>query len=312
MVIISGKDLGAWRHRQLAALPHQVGRARSHHSVETLAFELDWLLQELTELDRLALKLDNLDAQSAVQSTRSLAEIEHLWRQRIEACVPVQYLVGQVTWRHFQLRVTPAVLIPRPETELIVDIVLDVAQNPTSLALSNLKQSVWADLGTGSGAIALGLADAFPESYGYAVDISPEALEIARENAHRYHLADRITFLQGSWFEPLANLRGQLSLIVSNPPYIPTPIIGDLQPEVVRHEPHLALDGGEDGLNAIRQLVQTAHCYLQPGGLLILECMAGQGEAIQSLLEAAGRYCDITIHRDWAKFDRFVLAYARA
>ncbi len=280
--------------------------ALKHHSIETLEMELNWLLREVTSLDRLSLRLETFRSQPTIDCARSLAELDQLWLQRLQDCVPVQYLVGRVTWRHFQLQVSPAVLIPRPETELIIDCIIEATQN-----LPRLRQGAWADLGTGSGAIALGLVDAFPEINGHAVDISPEALAIATQNARNLKLDDRIRFLQGSWFEPLADRKAQLSGIVSNPPYIPSPMVAQLQPEVMRHEPRLALDGGMDGLDAIRHLIHHAHRYLKPGGLFIMECMAGQGIAIQALLQADGHYQNVTIHQDWANLDRFTVAYAK-
>jgi release factor glutamine methyltransferase len=216
----------------------------------------------------------------------------------------VQYLVERSPWRQFELRVTPAVLIPRPETELLID--LAIAAAPPAL-----QQGHWADLGTGSGAIAIGLATAFPQATIHAVDQSSEALAIAQDNAQRCERLDHIRFYQGSWFEPLHDLRGQLNGLVSNPPYIPTALLDTLQPEVVRHEPQMALDGGEDGLDCIRHLIHHAPDYLQPNGLWLVEMMAGQAEAVSALLEAQGGYKQISIHSDLAGIERFALAYRR-
>lgn len=268
--------------------------------------EVDWLLQSLSSLDRLSLKLESFRQREAISLQVSLQELSDRWQQRIDAAVPVQYLAGVVPWRQFQLRVSPAVLIPRPETELIIDRVAEAIHESPELATGH-----WADLGTGSGAIAIGLADLMPNATIHAVDQSESALAIARQNATECGFGDRIQFYHGSWFEPLHAYQRQLCGMVSNPPYIPSSVIPTLQPEVVRHEPHAALDGGSDGLDCIRQLVDTAPIYLKPNGLWLIEMMAGQSQAIATLLQQNGSYTAIKIHNDLAGFDRFALAYCR-
>jgi release factor glutamine methyltransferase len=213
--------------------------------------EVDWLLQA-AGLDRLALRLESFKTNPDLQLNYSLSELDQLWQRRLQQRVPVQYLVGAVFWRQFALTVSPDVLIPRPETELLIDLAHAAAKQ------TPLQQGDWADLGTGSGAIAIGLADAFPQARIHAVDQSSNALGIAQQNAQHLGMADRIQFYRGSWFDPLQHLHGQLSGIVSNPPYIPRSMIAELQPEVVHHEPHLALDGGTDGLDCIRHLIAHA------------------------------------------------------
>jgi release factor glutamine methyltransferase len=196
------------------------------------------------------------------------------------------------------------VLIPRPETEFLIDLVLAIKNSSPHLA-----EGHWADLGTGSGAIALGLADALPQAVIHAVDRSIEALTIAQANARSHGLSEHVQFYHGSWFEPLTPLKGKLSGMVSNPPYIPSPMIPELQPEVTCHEPHLALDGGEEGLACIRHLITTAPDYLVSGGVWLIEMMAGQAAAVMELLQAQGQYRDMQVHQDLAGVDRFALAY---
>jgi release factor glutamine methyltransferase len=267
-------------------------------------FEVDWLLMEVSDLDRLALRMGgNEQTPPNIALKMTFAELQRLWQQRITDRVPVQYLIGHSHWRQFTLKVSPAVLIPRPETELIIDLVLEAVKSQPELATGT-----WVDLGTGSGAIAIGLADALPDATIHAVDISPEALAIAIENARSYGFDDRITFHQGRWFEPIAALQGKLAGVISNPPYIPTDTILTLEPEVRQHEPHLALDGGDDGLDDIRHLVTRGQEFLQPGGLWLVEFMAGQGVAVRQLLEQAA-YEQIRIVNDLAGYDRFALAY---
>jgi len=164
-------------------------------------------------------------------------------------------------------------------------------------------------LGTGSGAIAIGLASVFPSAKIHAVDRSASALAIAQSNAQNLGYGDRIQFYLGDWWEPLASLEGQVSGMVSNPPYIPSSLIPQLQPEVANHEPHSALDGGDDGLDCICHLVATAPNYLRSGGVWLIELMAGQAEAVCELLWQQGNYIDVRVYADLAGIERFALAY---
>ena len=297
---VSGQELWQWRDEACAAA-----------TAAAISFaEVDWLLQELAGLDRLTLRLESFKHWPQVQLRLSLPELTELWQKRIEARVPVQYLAGTAPWRQFNLTVSPAVLIPRPETELIIDLAVVAAQSSIP-ELGSSAAEVWADLGTGSGAIAIGLATAFPKATVYAVDCSPDAIAVAQKNATDLGLGDRMQFRQGAWFQPLAGLEGQLRGMVSNPPYIPSGMVSSLQPEVAWHEPHLALDGGEDGLDCIRHLVATAPTYLKPGGIWLIEMMAGQAEQVVELLERQGDYDRIQVHADLAGIDRFVLAHRR-
>lgn len=293
--VTSGAALWQWRRQaQREAIASAIA-----------ATEVDWLLQAVSDLEPLQLKLETFKDRAAIPLTYSLDELTARWQQRIERRVPIQYLAGIVHWRQFTLAVSPAVLIPRPETELLIDLAIAAADQ------TDLPQGHWVDLGTGSGAIALGVADVFPAATIHAVDCSDPALAIARQNAQTTGFANRIQFYSGSWFQPLTQLQGKLSGIVSNPPYIPTSIVPELQIEVSRHEPHLALDGGSDGLDCVRHLVVTAPTYLQAGGLWLVELMVGQAIAVAELLEAQGQYQTIQIHSDLAGLERFVSAIRR-
>jgi release factor glutamine methyltransferase len=296
---ITGRELWAWRRWAVdMATAHAVSQR-----------EVDWLLKSVANLDSLTLRLESIAADQVIEISMSLDCLSALWIDRVEHHKPVQYLVKKTFWRDFELIVSPAVLIPRPETESIIDI---------ALAASNSiqKQGIWVDLGTGSGAIAIGLARVMPAAKIFAVDISNTALDIAKINATRLGVIagaaslveNRINFSQGSWWSSLAQLQNQVAGMISNPPYIPAAAVLQLQPEVVKHEPHLALDGGWDGLDAIRLLVDTAPEYLQPGGIWLIEMMAGQGAAVVELLARQGSYTDIEIIDDLAGLDRFVLA----
>jgi release factor glutamine methyltransferase len=276
-----------------------------YQGLKTDVTAAEWLLLTLTDVDKLSLRLGTLIDRPSVQLDRPWPEILDLWRQHLDRRVPIQYLVGTAPWRDWELQVSPAVLIPRPETELIIDIVLE---HTTAASQSGH----WLDLGTGSGAIAIGLAAALPQATIHAVDYSGAALAIARQNITNAGLIDRIHLYAGSWWQPLNHLSGQVMGMVSNPPYIPTALVSDLQPEVALHEPHLALDGGADGLVAIRELVNTAPDFLVAGGLWLVEMMAGQGLAVVELLKQQGQYRDIQIINDWAGLDRFVVAWRQS
>lgn len=296
---LAGIELWQWRKQaQAQAIAAQIPIA-----------EIDWLLRE-AGLDSLSLRLELFKQQPQIKLERSLSELNQLWQRRIQQQVPVQYLVGKTVWRQFSLQVSPAVLIPRPETELLIDLAKSAAPQ-TGEIQPGLQSGNWADLGTGSGAIAIGLADAFPAATIHAVDRSEAALKVAQKNAQQLGLSDRIHFYTGSWFEPLNHLKGQLAAMISNPPYIPTNLIQTLQPEVARHEPHSALDGGADGLNDIRHLIKTAPHYLRSNGFWLIEMMAGQAATVAELLHQQGDYQSIQIYPDLAGIARFALAYRR-
>ena len=268
--------------------------------------EIDWLLQELTNLDRLSLRLKSFLHQPRIEMKTTLDQLERLWQLRVQKRLPVQYLVGRSHWRNFTLKVSPDVLIPRPETECIIDLAKDaVPKSPDP----HLSFGHWVDLGTGSGAIALGLAEVFPQATIHAVDLSSRALAIAQENALNLGLAKTIKFYQGSWWSPIDVLKGKISGMVSNPPYIPSDLISSLQLEVAHHEPHLALDGGDDGLDDIRYLIKTAPLYLVSGGIWLIEMMAGQADKVSKMLQEEGNYHNINIFNDLAGIERFALAY---
>ncbi len=265
--------------------------------------EVAWLLREVAGLDSLSLHLKSYQDLLAIPLTCSLSDLTQLWQRRISERLPVQYIAGVTHWRDLTLKVTPAVLIPRPETELLIDLVSQVVQKEPFL-----EQNYWVDLGTGSGAIAISLARVLTKTKIYAVDASEAALQVAEENIERYGLSQRINLVQGSWWSPLDGLKDSVRGMVSNPPYIPRGLIEGLQAEVRDHEPHLALDGGEDGLEAISHLVQTAPKYLCSGGVWLIEMMINQGSFVVKLLEEQGCYKQIEIFKDLAGIERYVLA----
>lgn len=290
---VSGLELSKWRDAAMSAAA----------SANVSQVEVDWLLQEIAGLDRLALRLGSFKHRSSLQLKLPLQELSALWQQRLTESLPVQYITQIAPWRHFNIKVSHHVLIPRPETESLIDLAIAVTAD-----YPEIQQGHWADLGTGSGIIALGLCSAFTQAKIHAVDLSSEALSIARLNADNYGFSDRIQFHQGSWWQPLDFLKGKFSGMVSNPPYIPTSTLPELQPEVFKHEPHLALDGGNDGLECIRHLVETSSDYLKPGGIWLVEMMAGQADKVSQMLHNNSNYNKIEIHSDLAGIERFALA----
>ena len=209
-----------------------------------------------------------------------LDEYRDLVRRRAKS-EPVAYILGRKEFYGLELKTTPAALIPRPETEHLVDEALRLAKT-----LWPEEKIQAADIGSGSGAIALALAKHLPEADIQAVDVSDAALALAGENAASLGLESRITFRHGDLLEPLAGLR--FHLICANLPYIPTPEMATLMPDVGRHEPHLALDGGPQGLDLIARLLAAAPACLLPKGHILLEIWPDSFPALNTMAEAAG------------------------
>ncbi|SFM67954.1 [protein release factor]-glutamine N5-methyltransferase [Ectothiorhodospira mobilis] len=212
------------------------------------------------------------------------------WARRRAAGEPLAYLLGAREFWSLPLTVGPGVLVPRPDTETLVEAALGCIPEGQAWGV--------ADLGTGSGAIALALARERPQAAITATDRSPRALTQARENARRLGLAQRIRFLQGDWFEALAGAR--FHVLVSNPPYVAQ---GDPHLEALRHEPAEALIAGDDGLADLRLLAAGAPAHLLPGGWLLLEHGADQGAAVRALLAGAG-FTSVSTLQDLGGRDR--------
>lgn len=298
---LRGSELLAWRRLQLAG----GGRAA----------DLDWLLELAGGLSWTALQRLRLAPQRRLRLRADLQQLETLWSAHRDGAVPLQYLVGRCPWRDLELAVGPGVLIPRQETELLVELALAATRHPDSHGLyaaasppAIAAPSLWADLGTGSGCLAIALARAFPEARGWAVDLSPEALKQAQLNLQRQGLLERVSLLAGSWWQPLRPVWGRLQLVLANPPYIPSPLLATLDAVVRDHEPHLALDGGADGLDSVRLILAGAGSALAPGGLLLLEHHHDQSEAVLALMAAVGLE-QPTAHRDLEGVRRFASAF---
>jgi len=203
-----------------------------------------------------------------------------LIRKRVEGC-PVAYLVGRKEFFSLEFEVSPGVLIPRPDTEYVVDECLRLARGLTEPAVL--------DVGTGSGCLAIAVARQHKKAQVTATDVSPEALAVAERNARKHGVGERVRFVRGDLFAPLGPGE-RFDFVLSNPPYIPHADIANLAPGVRDYEPRLALDGGADGFAVIDRLVGEAPGHLKPGGYLIFEIGAGQEGPARARIEAHPGY----------------------
>jgi len=254
--------------------------------VSNARLEAEWLLCAALDLDRVGLYL-NFDrplSEAELTAYRSMVA-------RRAGREPLQYILGSQEFCGLEFAVTPAVLIPRHDSELLVEEAL-------SRAGANCRIL---DIGLGSGCIAVALAARLPGSEVCGVDNSPEALAVARDNAERNNV--RLTIMAGSLFAPVAGER--FDIIVSNPPYIPSGDLAGLEPEVREHEPRAALDGGADGLDFYRRIIPQAVGHLQPGGWLLVEVGVGQAAAVKELF-VVDNYAEIFSARDSGGIERVV------
>lgn len=233
-------------------------------------------------------------------------EEQQLFRRvlaRRTAREPLAYITGSKEFWSLDFLVTRDVLVPRPETECLVETALQlVGQGDESGSLRIL------DLGTGSGVVAVCLHKELPDAEIWATDISSAALDIARINGDRCGVGAMIHWLQGDLFAPLAGRTGSFKLIVSNPPYIRTGELASLAPEIHAWEPRSALDGGADGLNYYKRIIAEGHRYLAAGGHIVLEIGADMADKVARLFASTESYTEACVHRDYAGKDRVVAA----
>ncbi|KAJ0980461.1 hypothetical protein J5N97_008716 [Dioscorea zingiberensis] len=257
--------------------------------------ELSWLLEDATS-----------QSNGKILMRADLDELYRLWKERIEERKPFQYVVGCEHWRDLVLVVREGVLIPRPETEMLVDLVREV---------EGFSEGLWADLGTGSGALAVAIGRALEDKGRvFATDLSLDAVEVAGINVERYGLKDKVEIRHGSWFEPLKDVKGKLTGLVSNPPYIPSSDIPGLQAEVGRHEPKLALDGGMNGTDHLLHLCEESATALRPGGFFAFETNGNiQSELIANHMSTKWANCfhNVKTVLDFAGIKRFVTGFRR-
>ena len=269
--------------------------------------DAELLVLHASGIDRLRAYMDNPEADH-----RLLSRINRLVKRRA-AGEPLQYIIGHVDFLGLEIRVGKGVLIPRPETEMLVEeAIKTVKRNALSVKSSeqnpsafSLQSSAVLDLCTGSGCIALALAREFPDAKVYASDVSAKTLKYARDNAERNAIRN-VTFMKGSLFAPVS-VHMSFDLITANPPYIMTSDISGLQREVREWEPLRALDGGEDGLDFYRKIFSKAAGYLKACGWIFFELGFGQSEGVAEIAGGAG-FKNIEMIKDFAGIDRVLKA----
>ncbi len=256
--------------------------------------EAELLFTDILNCDRMSLYANKDLSLDKVKSSLVSAAL----KRRIQG-EPIQYILGKAEFMGLDFRVTPDVLIPRPETEILVETALKIVRMFKCLNVKML------DIGTGSGCIAISLAKFLKNIKVTATDISNVALEIANQNALFNNV--KINFLQADLFADYRLPVTDYDVIVSNPPYVPTQEIDTLQPEI-KYEPRLALDGGEDGLNFYRRIIHGAPRYLKKSGFLIMETGFGQKDAIKNIFQKSGAFKIIEWVKDYNNIDRVVVA----
>ena len=281
---ISGNKFLQWRKKMLLIGGRKV--------------DFDWLLDIAAGVSWGKLQQIILNPEQRFFLEIPIDEIEFIWISHLKNQTPLQYLISKCPWRDLELEVSVDALIPRQETEFLIDCALE--------KVSSLKCGRWADLGTGSGPLATALAKSLPKWKGHAVDISKDALQLAKRNLEANAPSSNVKFSLGDWWKPLKSWWGSFDLVLSNPPYIPSDLIRDLEPIVKNHEPHIALDGGSDGMFPSKQILIGANNGLASGGWLIMEHHYDQSEKIISLMKDIGME-EISYEKDLNGFKRYAI-----
>lgn len=266
----------------------------SDKGVENPRLDAEVLLSRILGLDRVHLYV-RFD--QPLEHTELAAFREFVKRRAMR--FPVAYITGSKEFMGLDFAVNPAVLIPRPDTEILVEGAVDL--------LRDRERPQILDLGTGSGAIIVSTLTKLPGAQGTAVDISAEALAVAKTNAERHAVADRLIIRQGDLFEPVSG--ETYDAILSNPPYIPDGEIAGLEPEVQR-EPHLALAGGTDGLDYYRRIISAGPQHVKPGGFIAVEVGINQAQAVAAIADASGALKIQATLKDYAGIERVVVMRA--
>mgnify|MGYP001158571721 CR=1 FL=1 len=240
-----------------------------------------------------------LGSRQTVKLKESLKNISDNWNEHLRTSRPIQHICKATYWRDLKISVNPSVLIPRSETELIIDIVLDLFQLPQ-------KGICFTDLGTGSGALGISLASLDPTWIGYATDFDKHALATAKQNFLDLPNFSNLNFYVGDWWEAFNNLSVQFDLVVSNPPYIPREFYNNLSIAVRNYEPKLALYGGFDGLSHIKNIIRGAPKFLKKNGWLIIENHFDQGQQVKNLFFQSG-FNSVKVVNDLSGFGRFTI-----
>ena len=285
MLTISVKEFLFWKKKQLS----KGGDAQS------LAFLIDSIGGVSTSDQNLL----RINPEGRLYLKKNLQYLESIWEDHLLNFVPIQYLCGETYWRDLKLKVSDKVLIPRPETEIVIDIVSKIFGKKS-------QNLVFAELGTGSGAISIALALEYPMWEGIATDIDQDALKIASENFISSSKKSNLKFYCGHWWTPLESFKNKLDLVISNPPYIPKDTYEKLPKEVKKFEPKIALLGGEDGLKHIREIINKSPFFLREKAWLILENHFDQGEKVKQLL-IKNKFKSVEIVNDLSGIGRFTI-----
>jgi release factor glutamine methyltransferase len=267
-----------------------------NHHIDTAKTDAEILLSDLLGTNRISLYLND----KIYLTKNKLSQYQKLLNRRASH-EPIAYILGKKEFMDWEFVVTKDVLIPRPETELLVEKIIHIGKKILNFS------PIIVDIGTGSGVIAISLALTLNATV-YAIDISLPALKIARLNANKLDVKDKITFLKGNLLFPLKrfNLNKKVDFIVSNPPYVPTYQFDQLQ-EDVKFEPKIALDGGQHGLNFYDKIINDSIFYLKEGGYLALEIGFGQAEIITDKIIQTKKFKEINIIKDYAGIKRIIM-----
>ncbi|HHT9130242.1 MAG TPA: peptide chain release factor N(5)-glutamine methyltransferase [Candidatus Brocadiaceae bacterium] len=270
------------------------------HGIDSPRFDAEVMLAYLMGCRRI-----DLYTHPAKDISESVAVSYGKAIQRRAQRVPLQYITNHVEFMSLDFYVDERVLIPRPETELLVEAVTKKSQ-----ILSKEREIVIVDIGVGSGNIAITLATKISNARIFAVDISPDALIVAKINAERHHVLDKITFLGGDIFKPLEGygIESKIHFIVSNPPYVAIDEFENLQEEVRNYEPYGALVSGQNGLQMFKRIIAGANMWLKPGGFIVFEVGEKQIQKVAHLLEAAGCFKKTEGIQDYQHIYRIIVA----
>jgi len=270
------------------------------HGIDSPRATAEILLAHILKLKRIDLYLQYDQPLGSDELTRFKALIKRRVNRE-----PVAYIVGVKEFWSMDFIVTGNVLIPRPETECLVEAAISVLHQDSKQNAKDKSRRVL-ELGTGSGAIILALASRRTEHLFFASDRSLKAVELAKENAGCHGLDKVVDFFCGDWLTPLSDDRHRFDMIISNPPYIRTRAIGRLQPEIYSFEPIVALDGDQDGLLCLRLIIDSAYRYLNPGGSLMLEIGHDQKTEVKKTIDRCGNYEQVVFKKDYSGWDRVV------
>ncbi len=270
------------------------------HDIDSPRATAEILLAHILKLKRIDLYL----RYDQPLSSNELLQFKTLIKRRIKR-EPVAYIVGVKEFWSMDFAVTEDVLIPRPETECLVEASLGLLPEDSNSDPNKPPMRIL-EVGTGSGAVTLALASMGPKHLFFASDRSIKAVVLAKQNAKHHGLDRTVNFFCADWFTPLKVVRHQFDMIISNPPYIPTRVISRLQPEIYKYEPISALDGNEDGLRCLRHIINNAHIYLNRQGSLVLEIGHDQKNDVQKIAEQCGNYKNVVFTKDYSGYHRVV------